>query len=156
MCAPFRNTDPTLTADDLASQVHVVNVAAHRLLGAVVKLAFEDATSKDFDNLNGARAIETMRATLEGSFTDLRSMFSEALGTPGAIDGSTASLVVALRARLEENEIAAGCRPRDPLATAMRRVDEAERGLILAAHGAGVKIPTPDSFQSGFHSPMAG
>jgi hypothetical protein len=159
MCAPFRNADPTITADDLATQVHVLNVAAHRLMGAVNKLSFEGAAGKDFDNLNGTRAIETLRATFEGTVEDLRSMFTEALRTPGAVNGSIGSLVLALRARLEENEIAAGCRPKDPLATAMRRVDaveSAERDLILAAHGAGVRIPLLVDIDAGFHSPMAG
>lgn len=159
MSAPFRNPDPTLTADDLSHQVHVLNVAAHRLRGVVDMLAFQGAVAKDFDALNGARAIETMRANFEGTVEDLRSMFAEALGTPGASNGSVPSLVLALRSRLEENEIAAGCRPKDPLATAMRRTDEAEaaeRSLITAAHSAGIRIPLLGDIDAGFHSTMVG
>ena len=155
MPMPFRNADPTPSSADLAFQVHALRLSAHRLLEAVDKLC-AGATSKDFDGLNGGRAIEALRATFEGTVEDLRSMFAEALGGPGAANGNVASLVVALRARLQENEIAAGCRPASPLLTAMQRVDAAERGLILAAHGAGVRIPLPADFDAGFVSPMAG
>ncbi|NEU14629.1 hypothetical protein G3T14_21330 [Methylobacterium sp. BTF04] len=126
MPAPFRSADPSLTADDLAFQVHVLTVAAHRLMEAVRKLAFEGATSRDFDDHHAGREIEGLRATFEGTVQDVRTMFAEALRTPGAANGSVASLVLALRDRLAENDIAAGIRPASPLLTAMRRVDAAE------------------------------
>lgn len=159
MCAPFRNADPTITAADLATQVHVLHLSAHRLMEAVNALSFDGAVGRDFDDRGGSKTIEGLRATFEGTVEDLRSMFTEALRTPGAVNGSIGSLVLALRARLEENEIAAGCRPKDPLATAMRRVDaveSAERDMILAAHGAGGRIPLLGDIDAGFHSPMAG
>lgn len=157
MPAPFRNADPTVTADDLASQVHVLNVAAHRLKEAVCKLALEGATSKDFDEPNAGRAIESLRATFEGTVEDVRTMFAEALRTPGAANGSIASLVFALRERLAENDIAAGLRPASPLLTAMRRVDAAEAGLVSAAQDRGAAVLAFDrqataDYQLGFRS----
>lgn len=143
MSTSFRNTDPTLTAEDLVFQVEATARASRALMQAVSKLAFEDATGAAFDNGNGQRAVERLRAAFEGAIQDTRTAFVEALAGPGAANGTVTSLVVALTDRLSENEMAAACRARnaDP--------------LIVAAHAHGAAIAaslppmTPD-YQLGF------
>ncbi|MCC0809427.1 hypothetical protein FPV16_25055 [Methylobacterium sp. W2] len=143
MSTSFRNTDPTLTANDLAFQVEATARASRALMQAVAKLAFEGATGATFDNGNGQRAVERLRAAFEGAVEDTRTAFVDVLGGPGAANGSVASLVVALRNRLSENEMAASCRARnaDPLVAAAHA-----HGAALAA-----SLPpmTPD-YQLGF------
>jgi len=144
-----------LTPEIVRQQVDDTCKHIRELAEIVIKIAFEDATSAALSQI-GPRAADARRNRAELGIDDLRSVFVEALiGTMPSSYANSTDLEVAMRGRVDENDINAGLRPRDILFTAMRRADAAEPVLIQGQRRAGTTIPDPRTFESGSHAAMA-
>ena len=156
MSAPFSVYDDNLFDARAADALEAV-ISAERKRLTIALLIANGATRYAFPHHNADDAIQAaVGAVTEARFRMDRMIASRGLGEPCRAAPTTGTQCLALQNRVTINEAGANIHPFGPVLTAAARVDEAERGLILAAHGAGGKVPTPDSFQSGFHSPMAG
>ncbi|AWI89254.1 hypothetical protein C0214_13890 [Methylobacterium sp. DM1] len=173
MCAPFSTSDdmtlPVMTPDELLRVVHAQCRHATALANAVIAIAFDGLTAEE---ACPRKSLPELRQAFEGSFEDLREALAWAATGRKPPRGNVPALMSALKEMAEEQEIAAGLRPSDPLATAMRRVDAqeaAERSLIDRAHAVGAELsrldaehpygksaaPAHGAHEAGFHSPAA-
>lgn len=174
MCAPFSQADQPSTSHDAADLAYVLSVHLQRsraLAQAVSGLVYQ---RKTLDDACGRDSLNDLCRAFEGSIEGLREGLCLALTGREPPRGNVPALAAAAREFMEEREIAAGLRPRDPLATAMRRVDtaeEAERFLIEQARDRGAEIArldaahpygksaepkvVPVSHEAGFVSPAA-
>lgn len=174
MCAlnsPDDHPASSYTAADLAFDLRLHLKRVEALALAVNALAFE---GKSLDEACGRAGLQELCRLFEGSTEGFREGLCLALTGREPPRGNAPALVAAAREFMEEREIAAGLRPRDPLATAMRRVDAveaAERSLIDRAHAVGAELarldavhcygrsaapaPAHSTHEAGFHSPAA-
>lgn len=118
---------PSLTAKDVRDQVEDTCRALRTFAETVIAVAGGTDATTGAEPVS-LKSAATQRISAELALDDFRSVLVEALkGAMPASYVSSTDLAKALTERFEDNEIAAGRRPASPLATAMRRADEAER-----------------------------
>lgn len=175
MCAPFSQADQPSTSHDAADLAYVLSVHLQRsraLAQAVSGLVYQ---GKALDDACDRDSLNDLCRAFEGSIEGLREGLCLALTGREPPRGNVPALAAAAREFMEEREIAAGLRPRDPPATAMRRVDAveaAERSAVERAHASGAALlarldaahpygksaepkVVPVSHEAGFVSPAA-
>lgn len=118
---------PSLTAKDVRAQVEDTCKALYAFAEAVIAVTIGSGETDGAEPVT-LKTASSQRISAELALDDFRSVLVEALtgAMPSSYVNST-DLAKALTGRFEDNDIAAGRRPASPLATAMRRADEAER-----------------------------
>ena len=156
MCAPFSVHDDALLDAEAQATIEAL-IAAERKRLTIALLIAGGATRYAFPHHNADAAIQqAVGKVTETRFKMDRLIASRAIGETCMAAPSTGLQCLSLQERVTANEARSNVLALGPTLTAARQVDEADRSLVQAAHGAGVRIPDPSDFQSGFHSPMAG
>lgn len=134
-----------------------VLAAERRRLTVALLITRANATRYAFPRNNADDAIASSVAKV----TETRAKMDRLIGSraskkPGTIVPSASAICHDLQRHVTENEARSNIVTIGPAMTAAAQVDAADKVLVTAAHSAGIRIPSPDDFQSGFHSPMAG